>query len=422
MGEKAFYDLAIETVKNACEKYWLDKDTSYFMSHRYSDNTPMIGMDMGDEDGFYTIEQANYQGNIQRENECIVTAEIILYDTEKIFKLREKVDVMAVCVQVGEEIRFSAIHMALAKQKVIALDSTKGPSFYYKKLMKRMCDLLIETKGYEAGFSFDEEAYYNIFHERRQFTSMDQMFWHMCEKFVVPQDWEKLDLFRENDIKKRIDKEDLLFETTFRIKRDDEIVWLNMLVVMVIDVTGEALGDVYVMIKDCTKEIEEKMKNLEFARKDYLTGICNRRYTEELIGERIENKKNGIFILFDIDKFKEINDSYGHITGDEVLVEMSKSVGKYLDEMDVFGRLGGDEFVLWLEGTDDVESDKTRIWEVFESTKVRHTDEDVDIQVHSSAGVVFYSGEDTSFEELYEKADKAMYQAKGAGRNSIVIT
>ena len=163
------------------------------------------------------------------------------------------------------------------------------------------------------------------------------------------------------------------------------------------------------------------MKNLEFARMDYLTKIWNRRYTEELIQKRIRENKKGTFILFDIDRFKMVNDSYGHLTGDDLLIKISESVGQHLGEADVFGRLGGDEFVLWLAGSGDKETDKMRIWEIFESTKFRYSENEVDMDIHCSAGVVFLDDDITCFEEMYSKADKAMYQAKGAGRNTIVI-
>ena len=83
--------------------------------------------------------------------------------------------------------------------------------------------------------------------------------------------------------------------------------------------------------------------------------------------------------------------------------------------------LGGDEFVLWLAGSGDKDADKMRIWEVFESTKFHYTENNLDVNVHCSAGVVFFDDKASCFEELYKKADKAMYQAKGAGRNTIVI-
>lgn len=422
MNVNAFYDLSIQTVKNACERYWLDKDVSYFVSRLYREDAPIIGMDCADEDGFYKIEKSEYKGYMQPDNSCIVTAGLTIYDTEKVFMIPEEVEVMAVCVQESENIKFSAVHMSIRKKKILNLDNVKSPSFYYKKLMKNLCDLLIETKAEGDSFVFNEDEYYALFHERRKFTNMDQWFWHLCENFVVEQDLEKLDLFRDSDVEKRLLNEDLVIETTFRIRREpNEIVWVKMLIVFILDITGESIGDVFIMLQDCSKEINEKMKNIEFARIDFLTKIWNRRYTEELIGKKIREDKKGIFILFDIDKFKMVNDSYGHITGDDLLIKISENVADKLGSGDIFGRLGGDEFVLWLTGSGDKEADKNRIWEIFESTKFRYREKDIEMDIHCSAGVVFFDDEALGFDELYAKADKAMYQAKGAGRNTIVI-
>lgn len=422
MNENTFYDMSIQAVKNACEKYWLDKDVSYFMNRLCCEDTPVTGMDCAYEDGFYKIEKASYEGVMQPGNICVVTANLILHDTERIFLFREKVDVTVVCVQMQDEVRFASVHMALSVRKTYSDDNAKRPGFYYRKIMGSLCDLLLEAKPEGRDFSFDEEKYEALFGEKRSFTSMDQWFWHLCENYVVEQDLEKLDLFRESDMEKRALNGDFVFDTTFRIKRgEDEIVWIRMMVVFVLDISEGTIGDLFVMLNDCTVEMTEKLKNLEFARTDYLTKIWNRRYTEELIQKRIDDKKKGIFILMDIDKFKSVNDCYGHLTGDDLLIKISKSVGKCLGEEDVFGRLGGDEFVLWLSGSGDREADKTRIWEIFESTKFRYIEKEVEMDIHCSAGVVFFDEEAVSFEELYVKADKAMYQAKGAGRNTIVI-
>ena len=422
MNVNTFYDLSIQTVKNACEKYWLDKDASYCMDTLCREDTPIIGMDCADEDGFYKIEEAEYKGYMQQDNICIVTADLSIYDTEKVFLFRENVEAMVVCVQEEEKVRFSAVQMSIKKKKVLNLDGAKSPSFYYKKLMGNLCDLLIETKAEGDSFVFNEEQYYNLFHERRTFTNMDQWFWHLCEKFVYEPDLEKMDLFRDSDVEKRLLNEDLVIDTTFRIKRDEgEIVWVKMVIVFVLNITGESIGDVFIMLTDCTYEMTEKMKNIKFARTDFLTNIWNRRYTEELISRRIKENRRGIFLLFDIDKFKNVNDSYGHITGDDLLVKISTSVAECLSKDDVFGRLGGDEFVLWLAGSEDKEADKIRIWEIFQKTQFHYVEKDVEMDIHCSVGVVFFDEVATSFDELYAKADKAMYQAKGAGRNTIVF-
>ena len=104
MNENSFYDLSIQTVKNACERYWLDKDVSYFMNHLYSEDTPAIGLDMGDEDGFYKIDKATYEGSVQQENVCVVTAKLVLYDTE--FCIHIILHFIAVAVQmIGGDIQ-----------------------------------------------------------------------------------------------------------------------------------------------------------------------------------------------------------------------------------------------------------------------------------------------------------------------------
>lgn len=422
MNVNALYDLSIQTVKKACERYWLDKDVSYFMNRMCTEDAPAIGLDCGDEDGFYKIEESSYKAYVQNDNTCIVTADLILYDTEKVFMFKENVEVTVMCVQEDGEIRFQAVHMSMKRKKVALLDTSKSPSFYYKKLMRNLCDLLIETKAEGDSFVFNEDEYYELFRERRKFTNMDQWFWHLCENFVLEQDLEKLDLFRDSDVEKRLLNDDLVIDTTFRIKREqDEIIWVHMVIAFILDITGETIGDVFIMLSDCTKEMTEKMNNLEFARMDFLTHTWNRRYTEELIEEKMRENKNGIFILFDIDKFKNVNDSYGHLTGDDLLIKICANVADKLYEGDVFGRLGGDEFVLWLAGSGDKEADKIRIWEIFESTKFHYMEKGVEMDIHCSAGVVFYDEDVSDFEELYARADKAMYQAKGAGRNTIVI-
>ena len=98
MNVNSFYDLSIQTVKKACERYWLDKDVSYFLDCLVNEDTPTIGLDLGDEDGFYKIEESQYKGDIQQNNQCIVTGKLVVYDTERVFLLRENVDVMVVCV------------------------------------------------------------------------------------------------------------------------------------------------------------------------------------------------------------------------------------------------------------------------------------------------------------------------------------
>ena len=92
---------------------------------------------------------------------------------------------------------------------------------------------------------------------------------------------------------------------------------------------------------------------LKSAQTDGLTGIYNKRSTEERINEiRDENPaEKGTFVILDVDKFKEVNDRYGHMAGDKVLSEFGRILKAHFREEDVVGRIGGDEFVVYIRRT-----------------------------------------------------------------------
>ncbi len=421
VSQDRFYEKAVQLVREACRQYWLNCDDSYFKTHLLCDEVPVLGLEVEDLEGSYKIQEEEFDCFAQQEDFCVITGKMVAYDSTKIFVFEEEIKVMANCVLKDGEIYFSGIHMYAKHKKVLSIDEKKSPSFYYRKLMKNMCDVLIETKAEENYFVFDEEKYYALFGDRPKFDNMDQWFWHVCENYVLKQDLEKLDLFRDNDIEKRLENEDLIIETTFRIQRGEkkEIVWVNMVIVFVLDITGKSIGNVFVMLNDCTREMEEKISNIEYARTDYLTHISNRRHAEEQINKQIQELGQGTVILFDVDKFKLVNDSFGHITGDDLLIKISKNVSKKIKEGDVFGRLGGDEFVVYLKRTGDKMQDKKRLLEVFEATKFHYSEKGVEMDIHCSAGVVTFESKDVDFDQLYQRADKALYEAKNAGRDTM---
>lgn len=417
-----FRNLSIQKVKKACEEFWLHRDASFFTEHLYGDNAVVMGLNCQNTDGVYKIEFAEYEGYLQQDTICVVTAKLLVYDSKRVFVMQENAEAMVTCVLTNEEVSFVTVHMSVQHHNIYQLKDVKTPSYYYKKLMNSMCDLVIETKADEPYFVYDKEKYMNIFGETPEFKDMDEWFWHLCEEFVLPQDLEKVDLFREMDLAKRIQNEDLIIETVFRIKHQNgNILWLHMHIVFVLDIRGENIDDVFIMIDDCTKEMKEKMTNLQFARTDYLTHIWNRRYMEELINEKLNNQEQGVFILFDIDKFKNINDSFGHLTGDDLLVKISTYVGRELKDGDIFGRLGGDEFVIWLERGNNIETDEERVHQVYQATRFRYCESDIEIEINCSAGAVFYEGDKATFDDLYKRADEAMYEAKRTGRNRVVV-
>ncbi|MCJ7666579.1 MAG: diguanylate cyclase [Actinobacteria bacterium] len=166
--------------------------------------------------------------------------------------------------------------------------------------------------------------------------------------------------------------------------------------------------------------LEEKNKLLEIlSTTDGLTGLYNHRYIIDVLSQRIiETKRYGQALsigMFDIDHFKKINDKYGHIFGDKVLIEISSVIEETIRKVDIAGRYGGDEFLIVLPDTDSGGAYKTaeRIRESIESI---NWDKD-GLKVTASGGVREFKNED--FEKLVNKADKLLYIAKNSGRNRI---
>lgn len=174
--------------------------------------------------------------------------------------------------------------------------------------------------------------------------------------------------------------------------------------------------------------IELEQRIMRLARTDYLTGLLNRRaFMERLESEysraRRENKPLSLIIM-DIDHFKSVNDSYGHQAGDLILQELAAIITKSCRLYDFIGRYGGEEFIVCLPGTDKVNAVVTaeRMRAAVENMKKYIPDRDVVVKITASFGVAsFQPGEDTNIDKLINKADDALYRAKGEGRNRVIV-
>lgn len=167
-------------------------------------------------------------------------------------------------------------------------------------------------------------------------------------------------------------------------------------------------------------EIDQKNKRLkELSEKDDLTGLYNKRTLylrlEEMI-QKSRDDKSSIFLgILDLDHFKEVNDKYGHLFGDEVLKEVAEKIQHNVREDDIAGRYGGDEFVIIFHDISHsvVTQVMTRILE--EVNKLEFGT----IRLSFSCGVAVWNGE--SCEKLFERADEYMYDVKRFGKNDIKI-
>ncbi len=157
------------------------------------------------------------------------------------------------------------------------------------------------------------------------------------------------------------------------------------------------------------------------ASTDALTGTLNRHAIYHNLSREIERaqryRKPFSIILFDIDLFKTVNDTYGHMTGDRVLIEIAKLVSQSIRQTDSFGRWGGEEFLLILPET-EIEAAHhlaERVRLMFEKNSFANVG-----HITASFGVTTFQ-ENQSLEDMLRHADNAMYCAKQNGRNQVVV-
>lgn len=188
-------------------------------------------------------------------------------------------------------------------------------------------------------------------------------------------------------------------------------------------------------------DITERKKNEALINKmayyDPLTQLPNRRMLTDRLGQAMAANHRygsyGAIMFMDLDKFKPLNDTHGHVAGDLLLVEVGRRIRHCVREMDTVARFGGDEFVVMLSELDTDEA-VSREEAMSVAEKIRaclsesyllqsQPDEATDVCIEhncsSSIGVVLFNGSEPSQEEIFKRADEAMYLAKEGGRNLV---
>ncbi len=172
----------------------------------------------------------------------------------------------------------------------------------------------------------------------------------------------------------------------------------------------------------------EALENIQLitnhANRDFLTGLYNRRYFFENMHEYIENNENDekfAVAMIDIDFFKKVNDTYGHDTGDEVIVQLSEILRTNTNHRDLVSRFGGEEFCIVLKDIDQANAlailERLRA-EIETTTIITHKKETINFTV--SIGATIYNEED-GLDEAINQADMMLYKAKQNGRNQVIM-
>jgi len=195
------------------------------------------------------------------------------------------------------------------------------------------------------------------------------------------------------------------------------VTGLIFLLIIIIIIFGFIINQTYNKV---IKSLRDKIEKItELSETDYMLNIYNRsKFMEELKNEikRVNRYGNNLsLIMLDVDYFKEINDRYGHMTGDQILIKLTEVINRKIRDLDIFARYGGDEFIIITPNTDLDEAAKLaqRLRESIAETNFENLQ-----GVTCSFGVAEYSSQD-NIDSFIKKVDDALYQAKENGRNRV---
>jgi diguanylate cyclase (GGDEF)-like protein len=230
---------------------------------------------------------------------------------------------------------------------------------------------------------------------------------------------------------------ELAYQSDEKAKRAAELVIANVELAYQSDEKDKRAAELVLANLDLVKnkKISEKVWNLAFY--DALTNLPNRRLLNDRLAQAMASSNRSLcnvaLMMLDLDNFKPLNDTHGHVVGDLLLVEVGRRLKACVREVDTVARFGGDEFVVMLSGL-DVDSDKSIEQAGGVAEKIRaslaapfhlrvqlagQADHSVEHQCSASIGVVVFVNHRAGPDDIMRLADAAMYQAKKAGRNAI---
>ncbi len=261
--------------------------------------------------------------------------------------------------------------------------------------------------------TFEAIKTHNIIESNRPSTTntdFQQQIWAIADATVTEEHLENVKAFTNLSTLDERMEDNIFIEHEFEGKT---VGWCRQQFIAIDrDEHGHILHAIYTteVINDAKKR-ENHLRYL--AQTDMLTGLRNRGNGEQKVKELLAKGQQGLFILIDCDRFKSINDTYGHMVGDQVLIALAEAIAKSIHKGDIALRLGGDEFAIYMINITDKESAREHIQHVFDEVNKIHIPQLYDHPIHISMGVTFFQPETPmKFDHLYQQADTAMYESK----------
>lgn len=201
--------------------------------------------------------------------------------------------------------------------------------------------------------------------------------------------------------------------------RDGKYYWYHSVYTIIFDGKGRPAYAIGKAI-NIDRQKQEMLELLEKTQRDPSTMLYNKTTTEMLAKQYLEYESDCVHALMviDIDNFKKINDTMGHLFGDAVLIEVAQRLRDLFEKTDVVGRIGGDEFLVLLRGDQSreiMEGKAQSVCGAFRSIRLPVQD---NFQITASIGMAVYPSDGPSYQELFQKADKALYHLKHGGEKN----
>lgn len=290
------------------------------------------------------------------------------------------------------------------------------------KVLKDKCEKFLLTsessfKNMIKGISLygnEEENIVTLYGNNSEIIGYD-------EELIIISFIEFRKFLKENKIGKLIkDIKDGLGEFEVKVTNYlNKVIWLNVKVELIDNKKGNLKFQCY--LHNITEHKENINKINHFKNRDELTGLNNRKRLNELVKEKLLSYSNkeyrSALLIIDLDNFKLINDSYGHLCGDELLKRFAEDLKTIVKDENYIGRFGGDEFLIFLsdiESLDEINKFNNRVEEMLKKPYVINNNT---IYITVSIGIGLFPDDGEKFETLLKSADAAMYKAKSDGKN-----
>lgn len=319
--------------------------------------------------------------------------------------------ILEVASQIDKKVTYSMIIDAYGKEIFAAMFIVIGILLFcvvsYIRINNR---LNLQNRRRELLEQISNEYLYEYFSEGDRLQLSEK-----CSKlFSTQESFEKAEIILKNVLHKKLDEGRATIELPFTDGRSGVFRLINF---KIYDNTGRIVSIIGKLI-DISEDVAEKEQLLTKSQIDGLTGLYNAATTKELIIERVQSKtrqSTDAFLLIDCDKFKQINDTYGHLVGNQILEHVSQSMKKTFSKSDIIGRFGGDEFCVYVKDAGSANLIATKCQQLNDLIG-----EVKEVNVTLSIGITLVN-EETDYDVLFKKADDALYHAKRNGRAQTIF-